>query len=69
MLPISILIVYVIVIISWIRLFVGDRKFTNKDFVQAQKKVAWKIGGDDTEDEIISDLQEEIFIDCEEILK
>ena len=52
---ISVLIVSVIVIISWIRLFVGDRNVTNEDFVQAQEKLAWKIGVDDTEDEMISD--------------
>ena len=66
---ISVLIVSVIVIISWIRLFVGDRNVTNEDFVQAQEKLAWKIGVDDTEDEMISDSQEEMFIDCKEILK
>ena len=64
-----ILIVSVIVIISCIILFAGDRDFTNENFDQGQEKLPWKVGVDDTEDEIISESQEEIFIDFKEILK
>ena len=47
----------------------GYRNFTNEDFLQGQDKLAWEIGVDETEDKIISESQEEMFMDCKEIMK
>ena len=49
--------------------FTGYRNFTNEDFLQGQDKLAWEIGVDETEDKMISESQEEMFMDCKEIMK